>query len=253
MSTFPDHFSKQSSTYAKSRPRYPRELFEWLSNQCAHHRRAWDCATGNGQAALSLTEHFDQVIATDASPNQIRNAFPHPRITYQVATAERSGLADESADLITVGTALHWFNQQAFFAEANRVLTPDGVLAVWSYAGTRGSPVLNAVLDEFAFQTLLEYWSEGAKRNWIGRYKDVLLPFEPIVAPQFFCREEWTFEQLIDYLNSWSAVQTYKDVRGVNPLDQVEPAIRRAWGHSPRQWLTWELWLKASRKAQVKP
>ncbi|MBD0326304.1 MAG: SAM-dependent methyltransferase, partial [Pyrinomonadaceae bacterium] len=51
---FKDHFSEQSADYAKYRPRYPAALFEYLASVTAEHERAWDCATGNGQAALGL-------------------------------------------------------------------------------------------------------------------------------------------------------------------------------------------------------
>jgi methylase of polypeptide subunit release factors len=46
---------------------YPAALYDWLASQAPGQTRAWDVATGNGQAALALTRHFRQVIATDAS------------------------------------------------------------------------------------------------------------------------------------------------------------------------------------------
>ncbi|HEX2170692.1 MAG TPA: hypothetical protein VHF65_10385 [Nitrososphaera sp.] len=45
---------------------------------------AWDCATGNGQAAVILSEYFDQLIASDASKEQIKNAQPRKNIRYEV-------------------------------------------------------------------------------------------------------------------------------------------------------------------------
>jgi ubiquinone/menaquinone biosynthesis C-methylase UbiE len=63
---------------------------------------AWDCATGNGQAAIILSEYFDEVIASDASKEQIDNALPKTNIRYALFPAERTTLADDSIDLITV-------------------------------------------------------------------------------------------------------------------------------------------------------
>ena len=71
MSTFPNHFSAPASDYASFRPLYPASLFDWLAGQCMERRRAWDCGTGRGQAAVHLAEHFSTVIATDASAAQI--------------------------------------------------------------------------------------------------------------------------------------------------------------------------------------
>jgi hypothetical protein len=66
---------------------------------------AWDCATGNGQAALALAAHFRHVHATDLSAEQLAQATPHARIDYRQAPAEASGLADRSCDLVTVAQA----------------------------------------------------------------------------------------------------------------------------------------------------
>src|SRR5690606_3306632 len=109
---------------AQARPGYPEALFEWLASQCEDRSLAWDCATGSGQAAIALARHFRQVIATDASAEQIANAGTAERVEYRVASAERSGLADESVDLVTVAQALHWFDIAAFHAEVKRVLKP---------------------------------------------------------------------------------------------------------------------------------
>src|SRR6266852_6241589 len=52
--SFKDHFSKQAPDYAKFRPKYPPELFEYLGGIAPQQKMAWDCATGNGQAAVAL-------------------------------------------------------------------------------------------------------------------------------------------------------------------------------------------------------
>jgi len=87
--TFKDHFSKQAADYAKFRPRYPREMFEYLTSIAPARQLAWDCATGSGQAAVGLVAVFDRVVATDASEKQIANAEPHERVEYRVAPAEQ--------------------------------------------------------------------------------------------------------------------------------------------------------------------
>jgi methylase of polypeptide subunit release factors len=71
---FKDHFSRHAADYAKFRPRYPNELFAYLASISPSHERAWDCATGNGQAAGALAAKFHSVIATDGSAKQIENA-----------------------------------------------------------------------------------------------------------------------------------------------------------------------------------
>jgi ubiquinone/menaquinone biosynthesis C-methylase UbiE len=123
---FKDHFSPQASDYARFRPTSPRQMFQFLARLAPRHELAWDCATGSGQVAVPLADHFAHVIATDASAQQIANAEPHPRVKYRVAPAEQSGLVSGSVDLIMVAQALHWFDLDAFNAEARRVLKPAG-------------------------------------------------------------------------------------------------------------------------------
>ncbi len=94
-------YSPYAKQYAESRPRYPEELFEYLSELTIQQDAAWDCATGNGQAALSLTDFFTRVIATDISVSQVKNANRHKRIYYFVSLSENAGIKSHSLDLLT--------------------------------------------------------------------------------------------------------------------------------------------------------
>src|SRR5206468_12465773 len=128
--TFKDHFSRQAADYAKFRPGYPQELFDYLGSIAPSHQLAWDCGTGNGQAAVGLASVFDHVIATDASEKKIANAQPDERVEYRVASAEESGLESGTIDLIMVAQALHWFDLPRFYEEVPRVLKSKGVFCL---------------------------------------------------------------------------------------------------------------------------
>ena len=159
--SFQDHFSRQAETYLKGRPTYPDELFAYLASIAPAKDVCWDCATGNGQAAISLAQHFKKVIATDGSRQQIDSAMPRPNIEYRVATAEQSGLPDHSVDLITVATAAHWFDHNAFYSEAQRVVKPNGILAVWAYSEARISAEIDVLMEWFMYDFLQDYWPPG--------------------------------------------------------------------------------------------
>ena len=68
---FRDYFSSHSKEYAWHRPSYPESMFDYLASLAPGRELAWDCGTGNGQAALALTNNFQQVVATDASAAQV--------------------------------------------------------------------------------------------------------------------------------------------------------------------------------------
>lgn len=248
-STFKDHFSDASAAYRRFRPTYPRELFEWLADRAPGTGLAWDCATGNGQAAAALRSRFEHVVATDASETQIAEAAPAAGVDFRVAPAERSGLGAESVDLVTVAQALHWFDIPAFFAEARRVLKPRGVIAAWTYQLTRIRPDVDAMVRELAETTLGEYWPPERALVDEG-YAGIEFPFEPIGAPRFEMSAQWDLPTLAGYLRTWSSTKRFVAARGYDPVTSVEDALGAVWpgGGSLRVRVAWPLPLRVGRK-----
>jgi hypothetical protein len=91
-----DHFSGHAACYQQFRPDYPGPLFAYLGSLCPEHALAWDCATGNGQAAVALAPYFAKVIATDFSAQQIEEAQSDPKVRYRVAPADNVPIEDGS-------------------------------------------------------------------------------------------------------------------------------------------------------------
>jgi ubiquinone/menaquinone biosynthesis C-methylase UbiE len=225
---FKDHFSTGSSSYAAFRPVYPAALFEWLAAQCREHDLAWDCATGNGQAAAGLAAHFIKVIATDASAQQIQSAKPRTGIEFRVTAAEESGLQNASVDMISVAQAVHWFDLGRFYAEAKRVLKPGGMIALWGYGVLVPPGTLNELLKHFYAQTVGSYWP--AERVLIeDSYKGLAFPFEEMAVPDFSIDVRWNLPRLIAYLSTWSAVKRYIEENGKDPLITLEAGMRAEW------------------------
>lgn len=245
---FKDHFSGHAADYARYRPRYPAALFVYLASLCEDHELAWDCGTGNGQVAHALVSHFAHVMATDASAEQVAQARPHERITYQVAPAENSPLSDATADLVTVGQALHWFDVEPFYEEATRVLKPGGVLAVWAYDHLRANPVLDAVVRRYAEAVVGPYWPP--ERRFVdAHYQTFSFPFPEEQPPVFDMTQTWTLDDLLGYLSTWSATRRYIEARGTDPLDQVREELSQAWGVAEdEQRIRWPLHLRVGRK-----
>jgi SAM-dependent methyltransferase len=244
--TFKDYFSGQATDYAHYRPHYPAALFTWLAQQCGTCDRVWDCATGNGQAAIALAEHFAQVIATDGSAAQLRQAPPHPRITYRVALAEDSGLEGHSLDLVTVAQAVHWFQLEHFYAEVKRVLKPDGLLAIWCYGRPQMAvPALEALLQTYYDETLDDFWTPERRLVETG-YATLDFPFAELTAPAYTMRVAWTLSELMGYLFTWSATQRFIATHGVNPLVALAAQMAPHWP-SDRALMTWPITLRVGR------
>lgn len=247
MLPFNDQFSKQSETYRKYRPGYPSELFAYLASLTPAHERAWDCGTGNGQAAVGLAEHYARVYATDPSPQQIAHAQANDKVAYRVEKAEEPGLKDHSVDLITVAQALHWFRFDRFYATVKRVLKTDGIIAVWAY----GLPFITAEIDEsvkkFHDLKVGAFW-QPENRLIEQEYSTIPFPFEELAVPSFQISKRFTLGDLLGLLRSWSAVQRYVDAHGTDPVDEMEAELAHLWPNPyDEKEVTWKLILRVGR------
>ncbi|MFO7983885.1 MAG: class I SAM-dependent methyltransferase [Desulfuromonadales bacterium] len=246
MVEFSDHFSATAEAYARYRPDYPLELIAALRAASPDTRRAWDCATGNGQVAAALVKAFGQVVATDASAAQLNHAVRHPRIFYVRSLAANSGLASASVDLVTVGQALHWFDFGGFYDEVRRVARPQGVVAAWCYGRLRISPSIDRLLDVFYHETLAGCWPP--QRRYIEQaYRTISFPFDPVSLPSFHVEREWSPEELCGYLRTWSAVQRCRSKTGRDPVRELEGELDRQWGPGRRRRVVWPLHVLAGR------
>lgn len=204
-----DSFSVESACYASDRPTYPPELFTWIASMCRDRRAAWDCATGNGQAAMGLAPWFDRVEATDIFAAQVAEGFALPNVRYSAQPAERTVFSDGSFDLVAVAQALHWFDFDRFWPEVRRVARDGAFFCAWGYAWFERTPELkelHAVYLDPLSQLLDRYWAPNNRILWSGyRSERIGFPFERVEAPPFAIRLSWEVERLIGYVRTWSA------------------------------------------------
>ena len=244
---FEDHFSGHSNQYAQARPKYPDEIYAYLASLAPAHSLAWDCGTGNGQAAVGLAKHFDKVYATDASAEQISHAYPHENVEYHAEPAEHVSLTDSSVDLVTVAVAIHWFNFDEFYREVRRVLKPNGILAAWTYSLTEISPEIDRLVSHYYKDIIGEYWPERI-RYLEQKYTTIPFPFEEIDPPAFNMEINWSLNQFAGFLDSWSATQRYKSQKGHHPLELIWEELLAAWGNeNEKRLIRWPLNFRIGR------
>ena len=244
---FEDHFSGHSEQYAQHRPQYPDEIYAYLASLAPAHSLAWDCGTGNGQAALGLAKHFDKVHATDASAGQISMAYPHGKVEYHVEPAEHVSLHDSTVDLVTVAVAIHWFDFDEFYREVKRVLKPEGILAAWTYSLTEISPEIDALIQQYYGEILSGYWPE--RIHYLEeKYETLPFPFEEIIPARFTMEIPWNLIQFAGFLDSWSATQRYKSQQGQHPLELIWNQLLAAWGDEQEtRLIRWPLYFRIGR------
>lgn len=243
---FQDHFSSQASEYARFRPRYPAALFEWLAAVSPGRVLAWDCGTGSGQAAVALAAHFERVVASDPSPEQIAHAEPHVRAHYVVGPAEEPPMQARGADLVTCAQAFHWLDHARFFPALRVTLRPGGVFAAWGYGLMSISPEVDAMVQHYYSAIVGPYWPPD-RVHIENRYQSLPFPLEQVAAPDFAMTADWSLDALFGYLDTWSATRRYLAARGTHPLDTVRADLARAWGRVPVRSVQWPLFLRVGR------
>lgn len=227
--SFVDLFSEGAGHYAVARPTYPDALFDFVAARAPLRRRAWDCGTGNGQAAVSLATRFDAVAATDPSAEQIRHAAPVSNIAYSVQPAEHTDFPDGSFDAICVAQALHWFSIDEFFREARRVAVPGALLAAWGYSWFSVTPEFDAAFDRAILQPVERHWAPNNRLLWNG-YAEIAFPFDRLATPDFTMTMNWTLPQLLAYVGTWSAVRRCAATDGPGFLQAAAGELAACWG-----------------------
>lgn len=230
MNTVVQLFGARAQAYASYRPHYPEALFNWLAANSPQTGRALDIACGNAQAGMALGRHFRQVLASDASLQQLQAAKQQPALHLYVAQAAQQPLATASLDLIVVAQALHWFATADFFAEATRLLKPQGLFCAWCYSLMSITPELDELIGEFYWHTLHGYWPEG-RTSVDNGYRDIHLPWPQVTAPSLAMHATWSLPHLLGYLRTWTAVQRLEAEQGHDPLKQLTPLLSKAWGN----------------------
>jgi len=240
-------FSSVAAAYATARPGYPAGLFEWLASVTQRRELAWDTATGSGQAAVGLAEHFDRVVASDGSAAQVQHARRHPRVHYLVGRAEAPPLRAHAVDLIVAAAAVHWFNLPAFYEEVRRVARPGAVLAAWTYHVGHVEPPFDVVFWPFYRDVVGPYFAAGA-RLADERYDTLDLPGRPLSSPAFVVSARWTATKIIAFVRTWSGVQAFIKGTGRDPVAPLVPAIEELCrGDEEPVELRWPVYMRAVR------
>jgi ubiquinone/menaquinone biosynthesis C-methylase UbiE len=242
-----DLFSGQSDLYAKYRPTYPRELFDYIVSFVNNMDVAWDCATGNGQAARELANYFTVVKATDISEAQLSKAIQLPNVRYYCCPADNTPFSENTFDLVTIATAYHWLNWKTFKTEITRVAKDKAVIAVWAYNLIDPEDgFINEIIQYFYFDVVYSCWDQG-RRYVEDSYARVEFDYEPLPTKEFRIDVNWSEEQLKGYLKSWSAVQTYIKQNNASPLSFIEEDLHKAWGKEEHKKFHFPLFLKLGR------
>jgi len=217
------------------------------------YKLALDVGCGPGQGTLPLCQHFESVIGMDTSEAQIKQAklkvgqgqMGEGNVTFRVGDAEDlSFLADNSVDLITVATAIHWFDVERFCAECHRVLRPGGVLAAYCYSfgqhkKSNGQPIEQ--LSE-TFWHLINNYKDPHIDHVLDRYVRLFPIFQRIFAQakrDDSIREEvqYSVEGMQGFMKSMSMYRNNRLAcpNQADPADAIRDILMDVYNKNPPQ------------------
>ncbi|KAI9203035.1 S-adenosyl-L-methionine-dependent methyltransferase [Polychytrium aggregatum] len=256
LAAFKDYFSASSKAYAKFRPTYPPELYEFLSSLTKEHNLVWDVGCGSGQAANGLSAYYKQVVASDPSSAQIENAPRlHPNVRFEVARAEDDpvavlGLTPGSVDIVTIAVALHWFDLPRFYERVAQIAKPRSeggtVIAAWTYilpTFPKGCEPLQEILLNYYHNIVGPVWD--ASRALVDQeYATIPWPFEHIplegkytegygsngvLRGHFVCERHVDLAMFVGHLTTWSGARRYEELHQIDPLTLIYDDLVKHW------------------------
>lgn len=222
-------FDRGGADYARYRPGYPPELVDMLARLVSHTGRAVDVGCGTGQLTTLLATRFDEVIGVDPSAAQLINATAAERVRYLCAPAERLPIAEETTDLITVAQAVHWFELAPFYDEVRRIASERGVIALISYGMLESTGAVGERFRRFYETEAGPFWPPQRTLVDSG-YGDLEFPFHRITTAPVEMRAEWTLDQLLGYVATWSATRRAIEAGRRADLDRFRAELTALWG-----------------------
>ncbi|MFO1077844.1 MAG: class I SAM-dependent methyltransferase [Planctomycetota bacterium] len=125
-------FSSRAADYARFRPGYPPAAIDAILAGLPPPTALAiaDVAAGTGIASRLLADRGARVIAVEPNAEMRGAAAPHAGVAFVDGTAEATGLADATVDVVTAAQAFHWFDVPSTLREFHRILRPGGRVAL---------------------------------------------------------------------------------------------------------------------------
>ena len=136
------HFSGTADVYDVYRPRPPAVIPEILIEvaNVAPPDLIVDLGCGTGHSTYIWSERARQVIGIEPNEDMRNLAQQRQSVLADVANvsirggvASKTGLENDSADIVTCAQSLHWMEPESTFEEIARILRPGGVFTAYDY------------------------------------------------------------------------------------------------------------------------
>ena len=169
----------------------------------------------------------------------------------QVAPCDNLPVESKSAQLLTVCTAAHWFDLDKFFAEADRVLVPNGVLALYAHSipfithpNFVGDQRVADLVWSMYTNPIILAWEKEVREKVDTGYATIALPYDNggIRKKDIMCTQMLNANQLKGYLMSWSPYQHIQNKDDAKKfLNEYDEKIKNIFGNDDFDKITFQL------------
>ena len=154
-----ERFGDRVEVYRRHRPGWPAMLAGLLREQGVLRELSVvaDIGSGTGLSCrpFLLVGHEVRAVEPNAGMRHAAESLLGSRPSFRSlpGSAEATGLADHSVDLVVAGQAFHWFDLEASRKEFQRILKPPApVLLMWNLRDTTSTPF------DRDYELFLEHW-----------------------------------------------------------------------------------------------
>lgn len=234
-------FTGFADLYDRHRPSPPEALALLVSQMTGIVKPALvvDLGSGTGLSTRYWADKADRVVGVEPSADMRRQAeaaAPRPNVSYREGLSHDTGLPDGCAQAVVCMQALHWMDPVGTYAEAVRLLTPEGAFVACDYdwppksgsweADTAFAACIKAARrleQERRVAENLRHWDKAghlARMQASGRFRHVL-------EKTLYHRDTGNAERLVALLLSQGYVMALRKA-GVSDEEIGLPALRQA-------------------------
>lgn len=211
-------FTELAQGYARSRPDYAPAALKAILSLCPGSADTIKCAdlgagTGIWSAQLCQAGVTVAAVEPNAAMRSEGESFTRnlPAITWFEGSAEHSTLPEQSFDLVTMATALHWADFELTVRELDRILRPGGLFAaLWNSREFSESALLTEIQEKL-WQLVPELKDKPSKRQQFCNTLTSRLRQCPTLTEVMYLETFHTQRQTPErYLSLWESVNDVK-------------------------------------------
>jgi hypothetical protein len=143
--------------------------------------------------------------------------------------------------------AAHWFDWNRYVAEVERVARPGALVALVSYGILRVAGEAGRLIETYYRDVVGPYWPAGRQHVENG-YRDLAWPWPSVDAPPIDMTADWTRDELVGYVTTWSATVKLVDTVGPAPFEAFRAKLATMWPEEERRTVTWPLAIRLARR-----